>query len=610
MKSKPAAIAPAAADKLAIVLPTIVVTSPAADEVMNNVPQIGTTVVVAKPTALPVALDSDDGDDDELAKPLPMDGNDDKASAPDGADVKKIDQTVAVQTIDIDDDELGESLLMEDDNDDEVIGGAEVAAEQVKSDTVADGGSKDDEEAAKPLPVDTNVVGIEQTEAETIVEVAVEVVHKDETMEAEVKIADGVATNVETSEALVEVNTLEPIIEDVNIDSDAIESGIVPVDDAKNPAVDVENTAASDTFDMTNDDDDDVKIADDEEPAQKPVNETEKMEPTTETDELHSFDMTNDEDVAAIEAAKTADANMSSIDLTDDNTFENHPTVIAALADVKAAAAAAPATPIAVIIIPDTPMPAGRPLDATFSPEPSTPPQAVSTTHKTVGRDTPLGALNVSILKPLKGIRKRSFSAHVTMQTLPTTASASELDTTNSALNRTAAVGANKSVCFHSPANQQMPIDQIDALMEQSRRDANALADKENNKPAAGGKTPQRRKRSLSMVEPDAHGAYHRMRPATPRRRGVDASAAGSPAVNTPKRTRIPDFKAIHQRTFERMESIQDYKKRSAAGSSGGVTAGGVHRTRIGKPSAVAMAVSGRGEFGVAFVCSWLGFVC
>lgn len=29
----------------------------------------------------------------------------------------------------------------------------------------------------------------------------------------------------------------------------------------------------------------------------------------------------------------------------------------------------------------------------------------------------------------------------------------------------------NKSVCFHSPANEEMPIDEIDRIMEMSRTD-------------------------------------------------------------------------------------------------------------------------------------------
>lgn len=236
-------------------------------------------------------------------------------------------------------------------------------------------------------------------------------------------------------------------------------------------------------------------------------------------------------------------ADMSSIDLTGDTSFDS------------------PATAVPhIILIPDTPSGfAARPLNETFSPEPSSPPRAVSTTRKAIIAAVPFGTPRaVAALKPLKGIRKRSFSVDVS-QTMGTSK-------------------ANKSVIFHSPSNQMLPIDAIDMQMEQSRREelmqtsTSSLAGgggKENVLRAVGG----RRKRSMSMCET---GAVHKVgRPAAGTPRRLDASAG---AEHTPKKTRIPDFRAIHQRNFDRMESIADYKERVTGASGGGP------RARIAKP--------------------------
>lgn len=287
-------------------------------------------------------------------------------------------------------------------------------------------------------------------------------------------------------------------------------------------------------------------------------------------DAIETITVDDDEDEIlfsddSIESAPVAAANHSSIDLTD-NTLDDNPTVDAAPSQSRQPPQPEPPTPIQIIIIPDTPMPLSvthsnqqpqqqqqlspiastsndRPLDATFSPEPSSPPGAASTIRKpsqfVYATPRAVGALKA----PLRGIRKRSISMD------------------GSAMKATANK-ANKSVIFHSPSNQAVPIDAIDLQMSRHIED--------NNKENGADVTllgAARRKRSLSM-----HDADQRRRDAcrtrlnTPRRAAADASGNSSAiSMGSAKKTRMPDFSAIHQRNFDRMESIADYKQRKEA---------------------------------------------
>ncbi|XP_055676449.1 nucleolar protein dao-5 [Lutzomyia longipalpis] len=229
---------------------------------------------------------------------------------------------------------------------------------------------------------------------------------------------------------------------------------------------------------------------------------------------------------------------------------------------------------MSIIVIPDTPMPTeeqvDRKLNETFSPEPAetlsknlpkvkidadaeadkTPKKVFPKTPKktptklnlesTAGKMVnfaPLvasSALKSSILQdnkflsPLKSIRKRSLSTN-------------DVESSRKI----------NHVTFHSPANMEITVDEIDNSMRplideiRQERDAYVAAKAQEKKLA------KRSKRSMSNVETGRNAPKHGTGVKTPTKKNFDFSLG-----------KVPNFQAIHAASFKKMENLVDYKNR------------------------------------------------
>ncbi|XP_011195480.1 uncharacterized protein LOC105220713 [Zeugodacus cucurbitae] len=141
--------------------------------------------------------------------------------------------------------------------------------------------------------------------------------------------------------------------------------------------------------------------------------------------------------------------------------------------------------------------------------------------------------IEISKIEPkeavLRSIRKRSFSVCI----------------------GGAEAEKRKNVTFYSPANTTTILEDLDVRMVQSVRKNPVL------KPATTETfITQRRKRSLSFDEAMINKSKLRIQ--TPSKMGV------TPQKNKPARTKLPNFAAIHQKHFEKMENLVDHVNRKA----------------------------------------------
>ncbi|XP_059609924.1 muscle M-line assembly protein unc-89 isoform X2 [Phlebotomus argentipes] len=205
-----------------------------------------------------------------------------------------------------------------------------------------------------------------------------------------------------------------------------------------------------------------------------------------------------------------------------------------------------------IIVIPDTPMltedNTDRPLNETFSadeeevpiktPLKKTPKRLniASTSQKMVNFAPAIASsalkssilLDNKIMSPLKSIRKRSFST---------------TDVESRKMNH---------VTFHSPANMEITVDEIDDGMrphiEEIRleREAHKARDK---------KLAKRVKRSMSNTETES--GRKRALQLSVRKTPMKASGQSSLILG-----KMPNFGAIHAASFSNMENLDDYTKR------------------------------------------------
>ncbi|XP_018791222.1 PREDICTED: putative mediator of RNA polymerase II transcription subunit 26 isoform X2 [Bactrocera latifrons] len=148
--------------------------------------------------------------------------------------------------------------------------------------------------------------------------------------------------------------------------------------------------------------------------------------------------------------------------------------------------------------------------------------------------DEPPITVEISRMEPkeivLRSIRKRSFSVCI---------GAAETDS------------KRKNVTFYSPANQTVILEDVDVRMIQSVK-------KNTDLKTAPTETfiTQRRKRSMSFDEAMINKSKYRTQ--TPSKMGV------TPQKVKPTRTKLPNFAAIHQKNFEKMENLVDHVNRKA----------------------------------------------
>ncbi|XP_039947477.1 uncharacterized protein LOC120766188 [Bactrocera tryoni] len=148
--------------------------------------------------------------------------------------------------------------------------------------------------------------------------------------------------------------------------------------------------------------------------------------------------------------------------------------------------------------------------------------------------DEPPITVEISRMEPkeivLRSIRKRSFSVCI---------GAAEADS------------KRKNVTFYSPANQTVILEDVDVRMIQSVK-------KNTDLKTATTETfiTQRRKRSMSFDEAMINKSKYRTQ--TPSKMGV------TPQKVKPTRTKLPNFAAIHQKNFEKMENLVDHVNRKA----------------------------------------------
>ncbi|XP_014099701.3 uncharacterized protein Mink isoform X1 [Bactrocera oleae] len=148
--------------------------------------------------------------------------------------------------------------------------------------------------------------------------------------------------------------------------------------------------------------------------------------------------------------------------------------------------------------------------------------------------DEPPITIEISSMEPkelvLRSIRKRSFSVCI---------GGAEADI------------KRKNVTFYSPANQTVILEDVDVRMIQSVKKNIGLK-------TATTETfiTHRRKRSLSFDEAMINKSKYRTQ--TPNKMGVTPQKAKT------TRTKLPNFAAIHQKNFEKMESLVDHVNRKA----------------------------------------------
>ncbi|XP_053945943.1 uncharacterized protein LOC128855239 [Anastrepha ludens] len=113
------------------------------------------------------------------------------------------------------------------------------------------------------------------------------------------------------------------------------------------------------------------------------------------------------------------------------------------------------------------------------------------------------------------------------------------------------AVNIRKNVTFYSPANQTTILEDLDMRFVHSSQ-------QNTNEKACSNETfiTQRRKRSLSFDEAMINKSKSRNQ--TPSKVGV------TPQKLKPARTKLPNFAAIHQKNFGKMENIVDHVNRKA----------------------------------------------
>ncbi|CAD7092581.1 unnamed protein product [Hermetia illucens] len=114
---------------------------------------------------------------------------------------------------------------------------------------------------------------------------------------------------------------------------------------------------------------------------------------------------------------------------------------------------------------------------------------------------------------------------------------------------------AKKGVMFHSPSNTTILIDEVDSIMKSKKKQPAVDGEEEEGKYVS-----VRRKRSLSLAETEDEKEFiKQLQP-----NNVDASHAKNTKRDpTPSsRVKLPNFAAIHQQQFEKMESIWDHVAR------------------------------------------------
>ncbi|XP_075148151.1 mitotic spindle and nuclear protein [Haematobia irritans] len=153
----------------------------------------------------------------------------------------------------------------------------------------------------------------------------------------------------------------------------------------------------------------------------------------------------------------------------------------------------------------------------------------------------------------LRGIRKRSMSVC--------------LGTEQPCLTRSAKKLKRKAVNFYSPANQTAIIEDLDKMIEKSIK--KFKPDKEINRSR---NVTTRRKRSVSCDDPMALSQSLCVisklpRPVTNQISSLNATitsamSTASTSASKPARTKLPNFAAIHQKQFQKMENLADHVAR------------------------------------------------
>ncbi|XP_073815241.1 mitotic spindle and nuclear protein [Musca autumnalis] len=157
----------------------------------------------------------------------------------------------------------------------------------------------------------------------------------------------------------------------------------------------------------------------------------------------------------------------------------------------------------------------------------------------------------------LRGIRKRSLSVC--------------LGTAAPKLTRSAKKAQQKAVNFYSPANQTAIIEDLDKLILKNVKQNMQKGDEENKNK----NVTTRRKRSYSFDDSTMSKSIcvtsRLPRPMANQKQFLNSTTTSSSSSSTsslstsmikPKRTKLPNFAAIHQKQFQKMENLADHVAR------------------------------------------------